>query len=71
MSRIREIVESVLKEELPRSYDYWRTTNPDYEEEGAYEDWLDAQESEATKYAGSDQMTPLKFFVRIFPLQRP
>ena len=58
MSRIREIVESVLKEELPRSYDYWRTTNPDYEEEGAYEDWLDAQESEATKYAVFVEIVP-------------
>lgn len=51
MSEFRKIVEAVLTEMLPSSYDYWRTTNPDYEEEGAYEDWLEQQEPEAIKYA--------------------
>lgn len=52
MSKFREIVESVLAEMMPREFDYWRTTNQKYEDDGAYEDWLELQEPEAVKFAG-------------------
>ena len=47
MSKIRSLIEKVLKEDnLPGSYDYWRTTNPadDDEDEYEYEQWLDKQD---------------------------
>ena len=51
MSKFRDLVEAKLKEfGLPSSYDYWRTTDPAYERQGQYEDWLENQDV-ATKYA--------------------
>jgi hypothetical protein len=51
MSRFRDLVEAKLKEfGLPSSYDYWRTTDPAYERQGQYDDWLENQDV-ATKYA--------------------
>lgn len=40
MTKFKTAVLKLLKENLPRSYDYWRTTNPSYENED-YDEYVE------------------------------